>query len=76
MARAVEADWVRARAALAALKGDPARKGQADALGAVSQRLDALAAVLDGADGDPSPDAQTGYELASAALNAALAAGP
>jgi len=75
LARAIEADRVRARAALGALKADPARKAQADALSAISQRLDALAAAVDGASGAPSPDAESGYRLASAALDAALGAG-
>lgn len=72
LARAVEADRLKARAGLVALKAGPARKADAEALSAISERLDTLAAVLDGADGDPSPDAEAGYRLVSAALNAAL----
>jgi photosystem II stability/assembly factor-like uncharacterized protein len=65
LARRIEADRVRAHAALA--------KGKSQTLTAVSDRLDALAQAVDGADGAPTPDAQAGYRKASAALAALLA---
>ena len=74
LARAIEADRVRARAALTPLKADPARKADAEALNAISDRLDKLASAIGGADGAPSPDAESGYRLTSAALDAALGA--
>ncbi|MGI9169588.1 MAG: WD40/YVTN/BNR-like repeat-containing protein, partial [Caulobacteraceae bacterium] len=75
LARAIEADRVRARAALVALKADPARKADAEALGAISERLDKLAAAVGGADGAPSPDAESGYRQTSTALNTVLKGG-
>jgi len=74
LARAIEADRVRARAALTPLKADPARKADAEALNAISDRLDKLASAIGGADGAPSPDAESCYRLTSAALDAALGA--
>nr|MDQ2860335.1 hypothetical protein [Pseudomonadota bacterium] len=74
LARTIEAERVRARVALTPLKADPARKADAEALSAISERLDKLAAAVGGADGAPSPDAESGYRLASAALDAALGA--
>jgi hypothetical protein len=43
------------------------------ALTDISARLDALAQAVDGADGAPTADAQSGYAQASQALDAALA---
>jgi len=73
LARAIEADRVKARAALASAKADPTEKDATEALGALSEQLDKLAAAVDGADGAPTPDAESGYRQASAALAAAAA---
>jgi photosystem II stability/assembly factor-like uncharacterized protein len=73
LARAIEADRVKVRAALAAAKADPAGQGVAKALGPLAERLDELAGAVDGADGAPTPDAESGYRQASAALATALA---
>ena len=67
LARRIETDRVRAHVALA--------KAKSEALAAVTQRLDQLAQAVDGADGAPTPDAESGYRQASAAL-AALLPGP
>jgi photosystem II stability/assembly factor-like uncharacterized protein len=74
LARAIEADRVKVHAAMASAKADPADTGAAKALGAVAERLDSLAAAVDGADGAPTPDAESGYRQASAALATALTA--
>jgi len=71
LARAVEADRVKVRATLAAAKANPAATDAATALATISERLDNLAAAVDGADGAPTPDAESGYRQASAALSAA-----
>jgi photosystem II stability/assembly factor-like uncharacterized protein len=64
LARRIEADRVRAHAALAKAKSEP--------LAAVTARIDQLAQAVDGADGAPTPDAESGYNQASAALDALL----
>ena len=43
-----------------------------NALTAISDRLDALAQAVDGADGAPTPDARVGYQKASVAMAAGL----
>jgi len=73
LARAIEADRVKVRAALASSKADPVRKGAAEALSPLADRLDKLAAAVGDADGVPTPDAESGYRQASAALEAVLA---
>jgi hypothetical protein len=73
LARAIEADRVKVRAALASAKADPVRKGGAEALSPLADRLDKLAAAVGDADGVPTPDAESGYRQASAALEAVLA---
>jgi len=65
LARRIEADRVRAHTALA--------KAKSEALAAVVKRLDDLAQAVDGADGPPTPDAERGYDQASAALAPLLA---
>jgi hypothetical protein len=65
LARRIEADRVRAHAALAKAKSEP--------LAAVAARLDQLAQAVDGADSAPTPDAESGYRQASAALAPLLA---
>jgi len=65
LARRIEADRIRAHTALT--------KAKSDALAAVAGRLDGLAQAVDGADGAPTPDAESGYRQASAALDALLA---
>jgi hypothetical protein len=65
LARRIETD--RGRVA-AALKANPT---DAD-LQALAERLGKLQVAVDGADGGPSPDAVTGYALASAAVRAKL----
>jgi hypothetical protein len=39
----------------------------------IAERLDSLAAAVDGADGGPTPDAVDGFAMTSKALDAALA---
>jgi len=74
LARAVEAERVKVRTAVAAAKTNPAATDAAKGLTAISERLDKLAAAVDGADGAPTPDAESGYRQASAALEAVLGA--
>jgi photosystem II stability/assembly factor-like uncharacterized protein len=65
--------------AIAALPADdprvsvPSPPTSLTALSALSDTLAKLQLAVDGADADPSPDAQSGYRKASVALNAALA---
>jgi photosystem II stability/assembly factor-like uncharacterized protein len=65
LARRIEADRVRAQAAL--------RKAKSESLSAVARRLADLAEAVDGADGAPTPDAESGYRQAAAALDALTA---
>ncbi|WP_216838970.1 sialidase family protein [Caulobacter sp. S45] len=53
--------------------GPPVPPQTAEALADIAVRLDALAQAVDGADGAPTPDAESGYAQASRALDATLA---
>ncbi len=79
LARRIEADRARLKAALAETAKAPAPLTKltdpkaVDSLPSLAERLAKLAVAVDGADGPPSPDAQSGYRQASIALTRALA---